>query len=228
MGTEAKHKYCLISSQLFDQFVLLIICEASKSAFVENKNKPDKPVVTLMRGRSPRQIAQEQEEVWWLSPRSLSASCFTGKKPPFSVRLGLLWKESVLSHRALNREVLCGHTHSAGPYLSGKHLRPRPSEGLWGFVSAAADQTRLEEVQWREASSSCQALVFLKRGFFIQGRGHHRGLRERKGAQHSGDFLFGIGISVFDVGGPGKVPSSVSIWESRHQSPLVSFGAESF
>lgn len=32
------------------------------------------------------------------------------KKPPLSVQLSVLWKESVLSHRALNREVLCGHT----------------------------------------------------------------------------------------------------------------------
>lgn len=65
--------------------------------------------------------------------------------------------------------------------------------------------------------------------FFIQGRGHHYwGLRERKGAQRLGDFLFGIGISVFDVGGLGAVRSSGSIWESRHQSLLVSFGTGSF
>lgn len=127
-------------------FVLAVICEASNAACTENKNKPDKAAATLLRARSPRQITQEQEEVWWLSPRSLSARCFTEKKPPLSVRLGLLWKESVLSHRALNRKVLCGHTHSAGPYLSAKHLSPRPSEELWGFVSGSDLQPRLKGV----------------------------------------------------------------------------------
>lgn len=151
------------------------------------------------------------------------------KKPPLSVQLGLLWKESVLSHRVLNRKVLCGHTRLSRAVSQRQTFEPSTLWSTVGFClcvwSAAADE---------RGSIGEGLFIVLGPGpsqrfwgfFFIQHL--YSGLRNRKGVQHSQDFLFGIGISVFDVGGLGKVPSSVSIWGSRHQSRLVSFGTVSF
>lgn len=87
------------------------------------------------------QITQDQEGVWWLSPGSLSASCFT-EKSHLLVFGSASCEKKVFSPTERWIEKCSVATHvSAGPYRGAKHLSPRPSEGLWGFVcvwSAAA------------------------------------------------------------------------------------------
>lgn len=151
---------------------------------------------------------------------------FYWKKPPLSVRLSLLWKESVLSHRALNRGVLCGHTRLGWAVSRCETFEP---SALWRTVGFCL--RLICSRGWKRFNggrplhrvglwSFSKELFFF---FFIQGRGHHYwGLRERKGAQRSGDFLLETGISVFDVG------SCVPIWQSWHQSGVVSFSTASF
>lgn len=101
------------------------------------KNKPDKAAATLLRARSPRQITREQEEVWWLSPRSLSARCFTEKKSHllvfdsascekkvFSPTERWIEKCSVATHTQLGR-ISAPNIWALGPLKNCGVLSPR-------------------------------------------------------------------------------------------------------
>lgn len=146
-----------------------------------------------------------------------SASC---EKKAFSPTERWIEKCSVATHTQLGR-ISAPNIWALGPLKNCGVLSPRL------ICSRGWKRSNGGEPLHRAGPWSVSKEVFFF--FFIQGRGHYYwGLRGRKGTQHLGDFLFGIGISVFDVGGLGEVCSSGSIWESRHQSPLVSFGTGSF
>lgn len=82
--------------------------------------------------------------------KPLSANCFADKGRLLSCFSSAFdeKKALALSHTAVNRKVLCGHTHNPGrAYLSAKHLSPLSTKGLWAFVSMSDLQPWLRIVQ---------------------------------------------------------------------------------
>lgn len=121
-----------------------------------------------------------------------SASC---EKKAFSPTERWIEKCSVATHTQLGR-ISAPNIWALGPLKNCGVLSPRL------ICSRGWKRSNGGEPLHRAGLWSFSKEFFF---FFIQGRGHHYwGLRERKGAQHLGDFLFGIGIRVFDVGGRGR------------------------